>query len=96
MSDVRIKTAVIIREAVNKNVYHATLPNGKTILAFARLSDNIPALKAGDRYHVLLSLCDFNEGRLVPADLKGIRVIHQIVEGARTDAASPADGRLDE
>jgi hypothetical protein len=98
MSDVRIKAPVIIREAINKNVYRASLPNGKIILAFARPSDKIASLNAGDRYHVLLSLCDFNEGRLVPEDLKGVSVIHAVVDGGdgtRTSADSSTCGRLD-
>lgn len=85
MSDVRIKAAVAICEVINKSVYRATLPNGKIILAFARPHDKIPTLNVGDRYHVLLSLCDFSEGRLVPADLKGVRLIHPVVDGSPTN-----------
>ena len=81
MSDVRIKAPVVIREVLSASLYHATLPNGKIIRAFVRQSDNIPSLKEGDSYHVLLSPCDFSEGRLVPADLQGVRIVHPVVDG---------------
>jgi hypothetical protein len=37
-------------------------------------------LKVGDEYSVIMSLCNFDEGRLVPHDLKGAQVLHPIVE----------------
>ena len=80
MSDVRIKTKVIIREVLNERTYRASLKNGKTILAYAQSLDRIPKLDVGDEYCVLLSLCDFEDGRLVPADLQGVRVDHPIIE----------------
>jgi hypothetical protein len=81
MSDVRIKARVVIREVLSASTYRATLPNGKRIVAYSRPLDAIPPLSVGDSYHVLLSLCDFNEGRLVPEDLNGIRLSCPIVVG---------------
>lgn len=80
MSDVRIKTRVIIRQVLDERTYRAELKNGKIILAFAQSLDGIPPLQVGDEYHVLMSLCDFEDGRLVPADHSGIRVEHPVVE----------------
>ena len=80
MSDVRIKTRVVIQEVLSERTYRAVLRNGKTILAYAQTLDNIPPLNVGDEYTVLMSLCDFDDGRLVPADLRTIRVEHPVVE----------------
>lgn len=80
MSDVRIKTRVIIRQVLDERTYRAELKNGKIILAFAQSLDGIPPLHVGDEYHVLMSLCDFEDGRLVPADHSQIRVEHPVVE----------------
>lgn len=80
MSDIRIKTRVTIREALDHRTYHAELKNGKIILAYAQSLDGIPPLSVGDEYHVLMSLCDFDDGRLVPADLSGLRLDHPVIE----------------
>jgi translation initiation factor IF-1 len=72
MSDVRIEAQVVIREVMGDRVARAALPNGKEIVAYTRKRDSKPQLLAGDRWTVLLSLCDFNRGRLVqlaPPDL---------------------------
>lgn len=79
MSDIRIQASVIIREVLDGRTYKAELPNGKRILAYAQPLDRMPLMKAGDIGAVLLSLCDFNEGRLVPDDLKGIRVENPVI-----------------
>jgi hypothetical protein len=80
MSDLRIKTKVIITEVLNERSYHAKLRNGKSIFAYTQSLDGIPDLKVGDEYSVIMSLCNFDEGRLVPHDLKGAQVLHPIVE----------------
>jgi hypothetical protein len=80
MSDVRIRTKVIISEVLSDRTYRASLKNGKSILAYAQSLDCIPPLKVGDEYHVLMSLCDFDDGRLVPEDLRTIRVEHPVVD----------------
>jgi hypothetical protein len=64
MSDVRIEARAVIRERINERAARATLPNGKVIVAYARKSDPLPELQAGDEWIVLLSLCDFSRGRL--------------------------------
>jgi hypothetical protein len=79
MSDVRIHARVVIQKVLGELTYEATLPNGKTILAYAKSFDAIPKLRPGDPYTVLMSLCDFGEGRLVPEDLKDIRAKHPVV-----------------
>lgn len=79
MSDIRIQASIVIREVLDGRTYKAELPNGKLILAYAQPLDRMPLMKAGDVGSVLLSLCDFNEGRLVPDDLKGIRVENPVV-----------------
>lgn len=81
MSDVRVLAPVTICDVVNERTYQATLPNGKKILAFAQGLDRIPPLQPGDAYHVLLSLCNFNEGRLIPGDLQGVQVNHPVISG---------------
>ena len=53
-----------VREWVGERVSRATLPNGKVIIAFARKTDPVPRWRVGAEETVLLSLCDFNEGRL--------------------------------
>ena len=80
MSDIRIEAQVVIREVWGDRVARATLPNGKEIVAYARKRDPKPPLRVGDRWTVLLSLCDFNRGRLAqlaPPDLS--------LAGASTD-----------
>ena len=47
--------------------------------------DDVPPLSAGEQCSVLLSLCDFSEGRIVPDDLGHVSVKHAIIEG---DAAT--------
>ncbi len=79
MSDVRIQASVIIREVLDGRTYKASLPNGKIILAYAQPLDRIPVMVVGDVGSVLLSLCDFDEGRLVPEDLKGVRVDNPVI-----------------
>lgn len=79
MSDIRIQSCVVIREVLDGRTYRAELPNGKHILAYAQPLDRMPLMKVGDSGSVLLSLCDFNEGRLVPDDLKGIRVENPVI-----------------
>jgi hypothetical protein len=74
MSDVRIEAQVVIQEVFGERVARATLPNGKKIVAFARKRDPAPLLRVGDRWIVLLSLCDFSRGLLVqlaPPDFFG-------------------------
>lgn len=96
MSDVRIKAPVVICEVINERLYRASLPNGKIILAFTRVLDRIPPLNVGDSIFVLLSLSDFNEGRLVPEDLSGLRVMHEVVDGQRSQIrhAAPHESPL--
>jgi len=65
MSDVRIETRVVICELLNERAAHATLPNGKRIVAYARKRDPVPELRVGGEWKVQLSLCDFSRGRLV-------------------------------
>lgn len=81
MSDLRIRTTVEIRQVLNERTYRAALRNGKIILAYMENLDQIPPLAVGEKCSVLLSLCDFNEGRIVPADMSRVRVEHPIVEG---------------
>lgn len=81
MSDVRVRTTVVIHEVLSERTYRAQLRNGKLILAYAQTLDRIPLLAVGDRCSVLLSLCDFSEGRIVPSDLGRVRVEHPIIEG---------------
>ena len=65
MSDVRIEGRAVVREVTSERTCHAALPNGKIIFAYARKFDPIPELKPGMELSVLLSLCDFSEGRIV-------------------------------
>lgn len=81
MSDVRIRSTVVIREVLSERTCRASLRNGKVILAFREKFDHLPSLEVGKRCSVLLSLCDFSEGRLVPDDLESLRIEHPIIEG---------------
>jgi hypothetical protein len=79
--DVRILTTVTIQEVLDGRSYRATLANGKRILAFAMPLDRVPPLQVGDRSKAILSLCDFNEARLLPGNMSGVRVDHPVVDG---------------
>ena len=81
MSDIRIHARVVIREVLSPRTYRAALPNGKEILAFVKSRDVMPAYAVDDFADVLLSLCDFSEGRLVPANWRELRLGHEVVEG---------------
>jgi hypothetical protein len=81
MSDVRIRTTVTIREVIGERICRATLRNGKMILGYIKVPDRLPPLVVGDRRSVILSLCDFSEGRIVPDDLSSVHLGHPIVEG---------------
>lgn len=85
--DVRILTTVTIREVLDKRSYRATLANGKRVLAFAMPLDRVPPLRVGDRSKAILSLCDFNEARLLPEDMTSVRVDHPIIDGGGHDRA---------
>ncbi len=67
MSDIRIEAKVIIREVLSERVSRASLPNGKIILVYQRKGVPLEAINAGDKRIVLLSLCNFSEGRLLPS-----------------------------
>ena len=67
MSDVRIEARVVVREILDERTCLASLPNGKLILAYARKKDPAPRWRVGEERTVLLSLCDFSEGRLSQA-----------------------------
>lgn len=81
LGDVRILTTVTIQEVLDGRSYRAALANGKRVLAFAQPLDRVPPLQVGDRSKAILSLCDFNEARLLPEDMTGVRVDHPIVDG---------------
>lgn len=85
--DVRILTTVTIQKVLDGRSYRATLANGKRVLAFAMPLDRVPPLQVGDRSKAILSLCDFNEARLLPEDMTGVRVDHPIIDGGGHDRA---------
>jgi hypothetical protein len=81
MSDIRIRTRAVIREVLSERTCRAALRNGKLIFGYTEPGDVLPPLAAGERCTVLLSLCDFSEGRIVPDDLGSVVMRHPIVEG---------------
>ncbi len=81
IGDVRILTTVRIQEVLSERTYRAALANGKRVLAFAQPLDKVPALAVGDRCRALLSLCDFEEARLIPDHLEGVMINHTVVDG---------------
>ena len=81
MSDIRIQAPVTIRESLGEGKYRASLPNGKIIFAFSQPLDNLPEFFPGDEFSVLLSPCNFDEGRLVPPDLQGVKVTNPVTSG---------------
>lgn len=85
MSDVRIRTTAVIREVLSERTCRAALRNGKMILGYREPLDSEPVFSVGGRCSVLLSLCDFSEGRMVPDDLSRVRVAHPVIEGDAAD-----------
>ncbi len=81
MSDIRIRTTVVVREVLTERTCRAVLRNGKIILAYKEPRDAVTLPAAGDRCSVLLSLCDFSEGRIVPAGRYDRWDDHPIIEG---------------
>jgi len=77
----RIRTTVVIREVLTPRTCRAELRNGKVIFAYGEPGDSVPPLVAGARCSVLLSLCDFSEGRIVPEHADPSATGHRIVEG---------------
>ena len=65
--DIRIETTAVIQSGINERTWHATLPNGKMILAFRRpkQAQSAPELHPGDKVTVSLSLLDFSKGEVV-------------------------------
>lgn len=80
MSDVRIRTAAVIEEVLGERTCRAVLRNGKRILAYVQPLDRREDLRQGETCHVLLSLCNFNEGRIVPKDMTTVRVSHPVID----------------
>ena len=80
MSDVRIRTTAVIQQVLGERTCCAVLRNGKKVLAYVQPLDRRQDLREGDTCHVLLSLCNFNEGRIVPEDLPPVRVSHPIID----------------
>jgi len=81
MSDVRIHARVVIREVLSERTYRAALPNGKDILAYVKSRDVMPEYQVNDEVDVLLSLCDFSEGRLVPEHWRELPLGREVVDG---------------
>jgi hypothetical protein len=81
MNDVRIRTTAIVREVLTERTCRAVLRNGKIILAYKEPRDAVPLPAAGDRCPVLLSLCDFGEGRIVPEGRYERWDDHPIIDG---------------
>jgi hypothetical protein len=65
MSPTILTATVVIREILNERTWHATLPNGKQIIAFARLRSPRPDLKPGDTTQVWMKVDDFGRGEVV-------------------------------
>ncbi|MFZ4763669.1 MAG: hypothetical protein ACOYMN_01845 [Roseimicrobium sp.] len=80
MSDLRIRTTAVIAKVLTERTCEATLRNGKRILAFVQPLDRRGDLREGERCYVLLSLCNFNEGRIVPEDISQVRVENPVVD----------------
>ena len=81
MSDVRIRTTVVVREVLTERTCRAVLRNGKSIFAYKDSRDDVPLPEAGDRCAVLLSLCDFGEGRIVPEGRHERWDDHPVIDG---------------
>lgn len=66
--DIRIHTTAVIQSFVRDRIWHATLPNGKVILAFidAHKPESMRELRPGDEVKVSLSLLDFSKGEVLP------------------------------
>lgn len=60
----RIPASVVIEEVLTDRTWHARLPNGKQILAFARPRSPQRTLNVGDRIEVWMTVEDFSRGEV--------------------------------
>jgi hypothetical protein len=81
MSDLRIRTTVVIHEVLSERTCRAALRNGKMIFAYKDPRDKLATPAKGERCSVLLSLCDFSEGRIVPDGTRRAWEGHPVIEG---------------
>jgi len=65
MSTDLVPATIVIRDIVNDRTWNGTLPNGKHIIAFARLRSARPDLKPGDTAQVWMKVDDFGRGELM-------------------------------
>jgi translation initiation factor IF-1 len=63
--DIRIPSPATIGEVFSQRHYHATLPNGKIILAHYPTHRLGPLLKVGDIVRVEFALTEFSEGEII-------------------------------
>ena len=64
-TEVRIPAPATICEVFSQRHYHATLPNGKIILAHYPTHRPGPQLSVGDSVRVELALTEFSEGEII-------------------------------
>lgn len=60
----RVETIAIVQDVLSVRHCHATLPNGKRILAHVNKGVEV-TLQPGSSLRVSLSLCDFSHGEVV-------------------------------
>ncbi len=63
--EIRIPTTATIGEVFSQRHYHATLPNGKVILAHYPTHRLGPPLSVGATVQVELALTEFSEGEII-------------------------------
>lgn len=61
----RVEGTVTVTEVLSDGTFHATLPNGKTILLYRRRRSPTRALAVGDQAIASLSVQDFSCGEWV-------------------------------
>jgi len=66
MTDGPIETVATILDRMDDHTFHATLPNGKVIVAHVprRLSELSPVLEVGDKVKLEMTPFDFEKGRV--------------------------------
>jgi hypothetical protein len=58
---------VVIQSQHSHRTWHATLPNGKSVIAFINVEDPPPTLEIGARVPVCMTVSDFSRALIVSA-----------------------------
>ena len=62
-----VETDIVIRQNHSPRTWHASLPNGKLVIAFVPESQQPPALEAGAKVRARLTVTDFSRALIIAA-----------------------------